>query len=147
MVDVRRAKLREWIDQYHNGVLAGFAAVTEINQGELSGLLRDKSFGEKKARSIEKKAGMPPGWLDNTASVITEPPTVHDEALRQIIKLSLTVDRISKDLSVALQVLTAEIKQEPQEQKQDKNKTIRSSSGAAPIYSSPQKVVDKKHKK
>lgn len=149
VVEARRSRLREWIAQYHNGVLAGFAAVTEINQGELSGLLRNKSFGEKKARSIEKKAGMPTGWLDAAASVTTEPPTVHDEALRQVIKLSRTVDRIAKDLSAALQALTAEIKQEPvqEQQKQAKDRVTRSSAEVAPIYSSPQKAADKKHKK
>jgi SOS-response transcriptional repressor LexA len=37
----------------------------KANQGELSGLLKSKSFGEKKARSLEKLAGMPPNWLDS----------------------------------------------------------------------------------
>lgn len=63
-VAIRRRKLREWIDTHHAGVQASFVAKTEINQGELSGLLKNKSFGEKRARAIEKLAGMPPGYLD-----------------------------------------------------------------------------------
>lgn len=60
----RRLKLRAWIDEKHNGNQSSFVSLTGINQGELSLLLRNKSFGEKKARSIEKLAGMPTNWLD-----------------------------------------------------------------------------------
>ena len=64
ITDIRRENLQRWIDEKYNGVQAGFVAFTEINQGELSALLKNKSFGEKKARSIEEKAGMPIMWLD-----------------------------------------------------------------------------------
>lgn len=64
VVDIRRENLQRWIDERCSGVQANFIALTEINQGELSGLLKNKSFGEKKARSIEEKAGMPAMWLD-----------------------------------------------------------------------------------
>lgn len=60
----RRVNLRKWIDKHHNGVQASFMEKTEINQGELSGLLSKKSFGEKKARSLEEVAGMPFLYLD-----------------------------------------------------------------------------------
>lgn len=66
-VQNRRARLRAWIDECCGGSQAQFVAVTGINQGELSGLLRTKSFGEKKARSLEATAGMPIGWLDVAA--------------------------------------------------------------------------------
>lgn len=66
-VQNRRARLRAWIDERCGGSQAQFVAVTGINQGELSGLLRTKSFGEKKARSLEAAAGMPTGWLDVAA--------------------------------------------------------------------------------
>lgn len=65
----RRARLRQWIDEHCGGSQAQFIATTadgdkQINQGELSGLLRSKSFGEKKARALERQAGMPSGYLD-----------------------------------------------------------------------------------
>ena len=67
--DNRRQQLRRWIAQYCNGRQSIFIASTndgtkQINQGELSALLRNKSFGERKARSLEKQAGMPTGYLD-----------------------------------------------------------------------------------
>jgi phage repressor protein C with HTH and peptisase S24 domain len=64
LVENRRARLKEWIDSNYKGVVARFIDATDINQGEVSGLLKSKSFGEKKARSLEEKAGMPYGWLD-----------------------------------------------------------------------------------
>lgn len=63
IVELRRARLREWIDIHHGGVAADFIKVSGINQGELSGLLKSKSFGEKRAMSLEKAAGMPAGYL------------------------------------------------------------------------------------
>lgn len=66
--DIRRANLKKWIDEKHEGKQASFIALTGINQGELSGLLNKKSFGEKKARSLEKQAGMPELWLDTPIS-------------------------------------------------------------------------------
>lgn len=59
----RRRNLKAWIDDHFNGVQAAFVERTGINQGELSGLLKTKSFGEKKARALENQAGMPPVWL------------------------------------------------------------------------------------
>lgn len=66
LVSNRRLRLKQWIDAHFDGVPARFIDRIDINQGELSGLLREKSFGEKKARSIELKAGMPKGYLDST---------------------------------------------------------------------------------
>lgn len=60
----RRNNLRGWIKKHHEGVQASFMEQTGINQGELSGLLNQKSFGEKKARSLEALAGMPFLYLD-----------------------------------------------------------------------------------
>jgi phage repressor protein C with HTH and peptisase S24 domain len=65
LIKNRRLRLRQWIDENLDGVPARLVELIDINQGELSGLLRSKSFGEKKARSIEIKAGMPSGWLDS----------------------------------------------------------------------------------
>lgn len=76
IVQNRRDRLRAWIDENCNGSQAQFVTVTGINQGELSGLLRQKSFGEKKARSLELAAGMPLGWLDvvSSAPEVEVPP-------------------------------------------------------------------------
>jgi hypothetical protein len=66
LVAARRARLREWIDKHHNGSQASFIRSTkpQINQGELSGLLKDKSFEQKRAFSLERQTpSMPPGYL------------------------------------------------------------------------------------
>jgi len=65
IVAARRTRLKDWIDDKFGGVLASFIAQTKINQGELSALLKDKSFGEKKAGKLEKQARMPAGYLVN----------------------------------------------------------------------------------
>lgn len=64
----RRARLAQLIKQY--GSQADLVRATGERQGEISGLLRTKSFGERKARKIEEKLGLPSGWLDmpNVAS-------------------------------------------------------------------------------
>lgn len=64
VVTRRRRNLKAWIDAHFKGIQAAFVERTGINQGELSGLLKAKSFGEKKARALEKQAGIPFGWLD-----------------------------------------------------------------------------------
>ncbi|WP_372183185.1 helix-turn-helix transcriptional regulator [Xanthomonas axonopodis] len=77
IVALRRARLRAWIDDRHAGVQASFVGAVGINQGELSGLLNGKkSFGEKKARSLEQAAGMPSGYLDRDATPSTSTSTV-----------------------------------------------------------------------
>jgi len=61
--EARRARLREWIDTRFGGSQSAFAIRAGVNQGELSGLLKNKSFGEKRAASLEAAARMPPGYL------------------------------------------------------------------------------------
>ena len=65
----RRQKLREVIDSQYGGSLKAFVDKTGINPSELSGLLRTKSFGEKKARHIERMAALPPMYLDTPSEV------------------------------------------------------------------------------
>lgn len=72
----RRARLRLWINTYFDGFQAAFIADCaehdhQLNQGEISGLLKKKSFGEKRARALEIAARMSPGWLDRTAEPLT----------------------------------------------------------------------------
>lgn len=64
--DIRRARLAQLIEERYDGSQASFVAKTGENQGEVSGLLKAKSFGEKKARKIESKCGLPIGWLDTS---------------------------------------------------------------------------------
>jgi hypothetical protein len=69
----RRLQLKRWIDDLFEGSQAAFIASTndgtsQVNQGELSGLLKAKSFGEKRARRLEQQAGMPDGYLDATTA-------------------------------------------------------------------------------
>lgn len=66
---VRREQLRRWIAERFNGEQVQFISDCasrdyHLNQGELSGLLKQKSFGEKKARALEAAAGMPHRYLD-----------------------------------------------------------------------------------
>lgn len=67
----RRRQLRKWIDQHFGGSQTQFILSTndgekQINQGELSGLLGKKSFGEKRARRLEVQAKMPSFYLEQT---------------------------------------------------------------------------------
>lgn len=73
---LRRHNLRQWIIEQHGGQQVQFAAAASINQGELSSLLKNKSFGEKKARKIEQSVGMPPMWLDTVHGNPAESPTL-----------------------------------------------------------------------
>lgn len=68
----RRYQLRRWLDVFFNGSQAEFIASTndgktQLNSGELSLLLKNKSFGQKRARSLELAAHMPHGYLDSVA--------------------------------------------------------------------------------
>lgn len=85
--DNRRKQLRRWIEAHFAGVQTAFIASTndgekQINQGELSGLLSTKSFGERRARSLEKQAHMPEFYLeenhDKPTTVAQEPSALHD---------------------------------------------------------------------
>jgi len=68
IVRARRRRLNDWIRDNYEGSRPAFIDATGINQGELSGLLREKSFGEKRARTIEQLAKMPEGYLVNPLS-------------------------------------------------------------------------------
>ncbi len=63
LVRVRRRRLKKLIEEQYKSQ-ADFVRSTGENQGEVSGLLNSKSFGEKKARNLEAKCGLPAGWMD-----------------------------------------------------------------------------------
>lgn len=72
----RRRQLQRWIDVNFAGLQSAFIASTndgerQINQGELSGLLKNKSFGERRARSLEKQARMPDFYLEQNPDKLT----------------------------------------------------------------------------
>lgn len=78
-VATRRRKLREWIDTHCNEKQTEFLDLCarndyNLSQSELSGLLKTKSFGEKKARAIELGSGMPTYHLDRASSAPEPPP-------------------------------------------------------------------------
>lgn len=78
---IRRVRLAQLIRERFGGSQAKFVETTGENQGEVSALLRDKSFGEKKARKIEAKCGLDRGWLDlhvEDASPSGMPESSHD---------------------------------------------------------------------
>ncbi|WOB24775.1 MULTISPECIES: S24 family peptidase [Xanthomonas] len=68
LVALRRARLQQWINDHHDGKQADFVRAASINQGELSLLLKSKSFGEKRAAALEKAAGMPTGYLSSAGA-------------------------------------------------------------------------------
>ena len=82
--ELRRTNLRRWIQCNCEDSQARFVDATGINQGELSGLLRNKAFGEKKARKLEELAGMPYLYLDSVHTVPLD--TVHPVAGNYQIK-------------------------------------------------------------
>lgn len=74
--DNRRARLRQWIEERYNGSQAAFVAAHKLNQGEISSLLKDKSFGSVKARNLEALTGMPERYLDDrTGDSLLPAPT------------------------------------------------------------------------
>lgn len=99
--DTRRARLAQLIRERYDSQ-ADFVAQSGENQSEISGLLKTKSFGEKKARKIEDRCGLPPGWLDGLTeiaspqkltpflSVVTVAPTEIDLVFVRRVKLHLS---------------------------------------------------------
>lgn len=74
IVALRRRNLAELISSRYESQ-ADFVQKTEQSQSEVSGLLKAKSFGEKKARTIETSCGLPPLWLDTDHRELPlEPP-------------------------------------------------------------------------
>lgn len=62
--DIRRVRLAQLIRERYQGSQAKFVDETGENQSEVSGLLRTKSFGERKARKLEAKCNLIEGWFD-----------------------------------------------------------------------------------
>jgi hypothetical protein len=68
--EIRRQRLRAWINANLNGNEAELARQTNRKPSQISDTLAGrKSFGEKLARSIERKLRMPKDYLDNDGDV------------------------------------------------------------------------------
>jgi hypothetical protein len=81
--DIRRARLAQLIQERYGNSQARFVDETGENQGEVSGLLRTKSFGERKARKLEAKCNLPAGWFDIDPTLDAAAPTEEAPSLRQ----------------------------------------------------------------
>lgn len=81
IVKTRRERLRELIKTRFGGKQSRMVDETGINAGELSGLLRTKHFGEKKARAIEDQLGLPALWMDGDTK---EPPIADSGELLEL---------------------------------------------------------------
>ena len=123
ITELRRANLRQWIDERCGGRQALFAQTAAVNPGELSALLKNKSFGEKKARKIEQAAAMPAMWLDtvhapsqnlqegkHTMTVVsTIPEILADIKAGKMVIITDAEDRENEgDLVMAAQFVTPE---------------------------------------
>lgn len=78
--EIRRKRLRLLIDKNYDGKQANFISETGANQGEISGILLGKrTFGERKARKLEKLAKIEPMWFDCDEEIsMKEIPTVNE---------------------------------------------------------------------
>lgn len=111
IVENRRKKLQHVIDTQFGGSQAKFIEKIEINQGELSGLLKQKSFGEKKARNIERQAELPAGYLDTP--IDNEQPDLNKVELLTIYEL---LDKPQREFLLEQARLTYKLKQSTGEQ-------------------------------
>lgn len=83
--EIRRKRLQLLIDKNYDGKQSVFIAETGTNQGELSALLSGRrTFGERKARKIEKLATVEEGWLDRHEDIPPEKIPVTSEAHARI---------------------------------------------------------------
>ncbi|WP_165008021.1 bifunctional 3,4-dihydroxy-2-butanone-4-phosphate synthase/GTP cyclohydrolase II [Neisseria yangbaofengii] len=99
ITELRRHNLRLWINRQCGGQQARLVEATGINQGELSALLKNKSFGEKKARKIEHDAAMPEMWLDTL-----HPPTPSDFKESKAMNIA-TIPEILADIKAGKMVI------------------------------------------
>lgn len=123
--EVRRRRLKQLITDRYAGSQAKLIEETGENQGEISALLRTKSFGEKKARKLEQKLNLTAGWFDtlegpesgvrtDTGPVLTPVATVEKELVSlvwvdQTELVLLTSYRQATELGKSTIIAAAEI--------------------------------------
>lgn len=63
--EIRRARLRHWLDENYDGNVSAFVRTTGRSQSLISQVLKGgRGFGERLARQLEKEMMVPDGWLD-----------------------------------------------------------------------------------
>jgi hypothetical protein len=102
IVVARRERLANWIDRKFRGSQEAFIADAlgrgyKINQGELSALLRHKSFGEKKALKLEEQGAMPKGYLVHPLR-----PGAAATASRELAEMSIVVSALARALALSI---------------------------------------------
>ena len=105
ITELRRRNLHEWINRLHQGRQIDFVSATGINQGELSALLKNKPFGERKARKIEHSAGMPALWLDTDHRSPASAPQPTYRNTRHMPTPIATIPEILADLKAGKMVI------------------------------------------
>lgn len=105
VVTTRRLMLQKWIDDNFQDPYKQSKFIkdleernpdTPINQGEIASLLKNKSFGEKKARKLEALAGMPKDYLDNKISRIVKRMVDPDSLARILLDIYSKLDDAGK---------------------------------------------------
>lgn len=86
----RRRQLKAWISLHHDGKQAEFVKAHKLNQPEISGLLRTKSFGSARARRLEGQTGMPKRYLDERAASEASPHPLAPEEAAPIVEITET---------------------------------------------------------
>lgn len=106
MKKIRKTTLKALIDERAGGNVAEFCRMYDLNDTYIRPLakpLSKKSFGEKTARSLEKKIGLPEGYLDGQ-----QKPNGRDEIIRQIEALLHRADFLTdEDRAIHIQLLEA----------------------------------------
>lgn len=89
----RQIRLGEWVNDHYGGKQSAFIAEAKVNQGMVSAMLGGKkSFGERAAATLERKAKMPPGHLVHPFSLSASgaakrAPAVTPDSVRKLSDL------------------------------------------------------------
>lgn len=85
IVSTRRKRLKYLIETRFGGEQVRMCEKIGITSGELSSLLRQRNFGEKKARAMEMQLHLPSGWMDGlTANPAIDPDA--DEVINSFVR-------------------------------------------------------------
>lgn len=80
-VVVRRKQLKAWIDAHYDSTRA-FCLEFGLNESDISQLLRQKSFGSRRARNLEQKTGMPSRYLEGIEALRSDNLHLHTKSER-----------------------------------------------------------------
>ena len=123
ITELRRANLRQWIDERCGGRQALFAQTAAVNPRRTFRPVEKQIFRRKKARKIEQAAAMPAMWLDTVhapsqnlqegkhtmTAVSTIPEILADIKAGKMVIITDAEDRENEgDLVMAAQFVTPE---------------------------------------